>query len=407
MYEDVTYDAILARMLDRVPDDLDKREGSVIYDALAPAAIELQLMYLNLDYILQCMFIDTASRDYLVRAGNERGIAPKDASAAVGVGVFNIDVPLGTRFSCDIYNYVVTEQIDTGKYYLTCETTGSAPNSITGALIPIEYVPGLTFAELDSISIPGADEEDTDTFRARLINSYAYQAFGGNQADYKNKVLGISGVGAVKIKTAWHYGLKPTDITPTDDVVEWSTSVQNDETVKSTVKQWLYNVVTVGTENRLTAGCSVVVYILDSEYGAPSKNLVSNVQNELDPVSDTGEGMGLAPIGHIVTVSAPGTQIVNVYIGYIDYADGYNWQNVKQSAENIVKQYFSDLRKSWQTQEGITVRASRIEAMLLNCTGIIDIGGVTIFPSDNGNGITLLTDAYTIPLLGEISVQGA
>ena len=47
MYEDVTYDAILARMLGRVPDDLDKREGSVIYDALAPAAIELQLMYLN------------------------------------------------------------------------------------------------------------------------------------------------------------------------------------------------------------------------------------------------------------------------------------------------------------------------------------------------------------------------
>ena len=44
MYENVTYEDILQRMLDRVPDSMDKREGSIIYDALAPAAVELQLM---------------------------------------------------------------------------------------------------------------------------------------------------------------------------------------------------------------------------------------------------------------------------------------------------------------------------------------------------------------------------
>ena len=44
MYEEVTYEEILERMLERVPDDMDKREGSLIYDALAPAAIELQIM---------------------------------------------------------------------------------------------------------------------------------------------------------------------------------------------------------------------------------------------------------------------------------------------------------------------------------------------------------------------------
>lgn len=40
MYENVTYEDILQRMLDRVPDSMDKREGSIIYDALAPAAVE-------------------------------------------------------------------------------------------------------------------------------------------------------------------------------------------------------------------------------------------------------------------------------------------------------------------------------------------------------------------------------
>ena len=46
MYENITYESILQRMLDRIPDDMDKREGAVIYDALAPAAVELQLMYI-------------------------------------------------------------------------------------------------------------------------------------------------------------------------------------------------------------------------------------------------------------------------------------------------------------------------------------------------------------------------
>ena len=48
MYEEETYEEILYRMLDRVDDSFDKREGSVIYDALAPAAAEHAIMYMEL-----------------------------------------------------------------------------------------------------------------------------------------------------------------------------------------------------------------------------------------------------------------------------------------------------------------------------------------------------------------------
>ena len=37
----MTYEEILQRMLGRVPNTIDKREGSLIYTALAPAAAEL------------------------------------------------------------------------------------------------------------------------------------------------------------------------------------------------------------------------------------------------------------------------------------------------------------------------------------------------------------------------------
>lgn len=41
MVEEQTYEAILQRMMDRIPDGMDKREGSIIYDALAPLRLSL------------------------------------------------------------------------------------------------------------------------------------------------------------------------------------------------------------------------------------------------------------------------------------------------------------------------------------------------------------------------------
>ena len=41
MYERETYEEILKRLLAKVPSNVDKREGSVIWDALAPAAAEI------------------------------------------------------------------------------------------------------------------------------------------------------------------------------------------------------------------------------------------------------------------------------------------------------------------------------------------------------------------------------
>ena len=67
MYEEMTFEAILERMLNRIPDSLDKREGSVIYDAIAPAALEIAQTYADMDSIIDETFADTASRDMLIR----------------------------------------------------------------------------------------------------------------------------------------------------------------------------------------------------------------------------------------------------------------------------------------------------------------------------------------------------
>lgn len=49
----VTYEEILDRMLAHVDDKFDKREGSVIFDTHSPTALELQLLYVELNTIYQ------------------------------------------------------------------------------------------------------------------------------------------------------------------------------------------------------------------------------------------------------------------------------------------------------------------------------------------------------------------
>ena len=65
MYEHITYEEIVRRILARAPDTMDKREGSILYDAVAPMAVEIQNLYLELDTILSQSFIDTAEGEYL------------------------------------------------------------------------------------------------------------------------------------------------------------------------------------------------------------------------------------------------------------------------------------------------------------------------------------------------------
>ncbi len=205
MYEMQTDQTILRRMLDTVPNDVDKREGSVIYDALAPAAIELAQMYAELDTNVQLSFGETASGDFLEKRAAEFGVDRRDASFARRRGLFYdrsddpFDVPLGSRFAISDVSYTVTAQEHPGRFVLTCETAGAVGNRHFGALLPIDYIDGLAGAELTDVLIPGEDEESDDSLRARYLAKTRSPSAGGNKADYVNWTLEVAGVGGVSV----------------------------------------------------------------------------------------------------------------------------------------------------------------------------------------------------------------
>ena len=353
MYEEMTFNVIMRQMLNRIPSTFDKREGSIIYDALVPAAVELAQLYINLDVVLNQTFADTATHEYLEKRCAERGIMRIPATYAIVQGEFtptNVDV-LGERFSCGIYNYKVTEKTDVeGVYHLTCETSGEVPNAVSGQLIPINYINGLQTASITALLIPGEDTESDDSLRERYFDSLSSQAFGGNIADYKEKVKVIDGVGGVKVTPVWN------------------------------------------------GGGTVLLTITASDYSVPTNALINRVQTLIDPTQNKGEGKGIAPIGHVVTVKGVTTKTISVATN-ITYQNGWGWEDSSGYIEAAVDEYFKSLSEEWEDVNNIVIRISAIEQRILACPGVLDIQDTTL----NGTSKNLQLGEHEIPVRGDIS----
>lgn len=353
MYENVTFETIMERALAKVPSTMDKREGSVIWDAIASAAVELQNAYIAIDTILKETFADTASLFYLKKRAAERGIYQIMATNAILRGEFtptNLEVPIGSRFSCDKLNYIVTEKIEDGAYRMQCETAGVEGNGHFGILIPIDYIDGLKTANLTEVLIPAKDDEDVESLRERYLNSLTSQAYGGNIADYEEKTRAINGVGGVKVTPVWNGG----------------------GTVKLT--------------------------IIDSTFSEPSDDLITKVKNEADPYPHEGLGYGFAPIGHVVTVE--GVKSVSVDIATtITYRSDWNWDSAKSYILKAVDDYFNEISHEWEDSNNLIVRISQLESRILDCEGVLDIADTTL----NGSNSNLLLEANQIPIRGSVN----
>ena len=394
MYE-VTYREILERMLNRVSDKFDKREGSVIFDTHSPTALELEILYVELNRMIAEGYGDTASREYLILRCKERGIIPYPATYAVLKGTFTpatVDV-IGKRFNLGSLNYIVTEKIADGEYRVQCETPGTVGNQYFGQLIPIEYVEGLETATLTEVLIPGEDEEDTEDLRTRYFNSFDEKAFGGNVRDYIEKTNAIPGVGSTMVSRVWNGDIRPADMIPNEIVNEWYEGIIG--TVNPTVKAWLEIVYSAAKAKKLTVGGTVLLTILNSEYGVPTPELIQTVQTAIDPEQNAGEGYGLAPIGHVVTVKPADAVTINVKTT-ITFDVGYGWNNLQSSIDEAIQAYLLELRKTWADNPYLVVRVSQIETRLLAISGIVDIGNTRI----NNKTDNLTLGKYEVPIYG-------
>lgn len=358
MYENKTFENILSSALSRVDNSLDKRQGSIIYDALAPFSAELAQLYIDLDINQNLVLPDTATGEYLTRLAASFGVKRKEATPATRLGTFYdnnnalFDISIGDRFSAGGINYTAVKRNSLGMFDLLAETPGAIGNEYIGNVIPITYISGLNYGTLTTIVVSGADVETDESLRMRLSDSVNRPPFGGNVAAYKNDVNAINGVGNSKVFPIWN------------------------------------------------GGGTVKISIIGSDYNPPNSALVSQVQNLIDPAPQ-GMGYGLAPIGHTVTVFGVTALPINV-VSTFTLDSGVTPISIQTDIENKVKEYLLNIRQNeWADSTTLVVRISQIEARFLDVQGVLDVSGTTI----NGVASNLNVTGDNVPTFGSVTIN--
>ncbi len=353
---------ILQRVLGTVPDTLDKRMGSIIYDALAPACAELAQAYIALDVYADQTYLLTAVGENLDNKAYDYGIERNKATYSKRIGVFldsqgnSMEIPIGSRWSTPVasggHNYQVTEQLETGKYILTCETAGTVGNEYYGDLLPLESINNVGSATLTDIYIGGEEAEGDENLRQRVLEKVKTHAFEGNIADYKAYVKSMEGIGDCLVIPVWN------------------------------------------------GGGTVKLLIVTSSYQIPAEAKVEEVQNLVDPPVNSGKGYGKAPIGHEVTVTVPEVFNINVEFNII-LEDNFTVAGVRENIKNAINDYLKTVQRSWFTEDEVIIYISRIMVAILSVNGVVsinnlilnrDVKDITINPKDEDNLYPMLKD---------------
>lgn len=351
-----TFEQILSDMLARVPDNLDKREGSIIYDALAPAAAEVAEQYVELQSIEDLAFIDTSSGDRLRQKGSEvLGDTGLPATFATRKGEFKdtvgalFDVPIGSRYRLNDVVYAVTVQTSTGIFELVAETAGVAGNTSFGFMIPITNVANLGTAELQDVLILGEDAETDEEYVARYKTEVSKPSQDGNKAQYEEWANEFGGIGQTKIFPLWNG--------------------------PNTVKQ----------------------SILDANNEQATGTLVDDYQEYLDPLTAPGEGEGQAPIGAIVTVTTASELSVNT-TATITLAAGATIPAAEAEVATLLAAFYTD-QVNYQKDQVTIIETGGV---ILSADTIVSVqAGILL----NGVNADLVLGSEEIPTVGVVSLS--
>jgi uncharacterized phage protein gp47/JayE len=406
---------MLTQVSEKYP-NLDTREGSVLFNALAPAAVETAVSYLDLAYVLNQSFILTADRRYLLMACYQMGmdVTDFDASAGVFKAEFNAEVPIGSRWNCDIYNFTAINAIglnsETGyyEYQMSCDTTGTVANSVTGDLSPIDYMgTDLTHARLTACLVEGENEATDDDIRLAYVEFVTSSVSDGNVAQYKRWCSSYDGIGKSKIFPLWNgdntvkvsiltTSNLPVDLSEDANLVEkfqeYLDPIQEtfigDGITKSYIlarKPYLINSVLIDG-----------VALANTKYSynplTYTLSLTTAPENGI-PIRITypgGMGNGAAPIGAFVTVSTATAVPVKVTAN-VKLASGYS-ASAMPDIESKLREFFSTV-----AYEKNVVSYMSVGAAVLDVPGVEFVSNLML----NGASADVILNDEEVPILGE------
>lgn len=376
-----SYRSILRDALNNVSSEVDKREGSIIYDALAPLSSTVAKCFDTLWQVLQQSRIQTALEEHLDLCGSQVGVYRSPATPARWRATClpaTVAVPLGHSFvSSDGLglSYEVIDDQGEGVYLVQCTTPGRAAGSDFGALEPKPSIPGLESAVLTLCVDAGSDKQLDAAYRIKIWREAAKKGYGGNFDDYCNWLF---------------YEFRETGA---------SASVISG-----------FQIFPAET------GGVVTLYVAqdssNERFAQASPELRAALKSFLDPIDVEGHGAGVVPCAHRVVVDTPGRYEMGLDV-LVTPRPGYSVDAaMKANILRAAKAYFEALRDDALTTEGDAYPSEGYVAAFfvsgfasaIIASDNVRIAGVEVYARGDGSYAELQTDEEVISLLGNSSL---
>lgn len=209
----------LPSLIGQAQSELVDVDGLRHSDAQVTARVQaggLYGLYGYLNWIFAQMLPDTCDEAMLLRYGDLRPIAPRNAAVAaaggvIGGGIAGSVLDAGTLLQrSDGAEYRVTTDVtltdSTVAATVEALVAGAAGNCGAGTkLMLVSPVTGLLDEfVVEAGGITGGTEAETlDAYRVRVLRSYRVLAHGGNTADYETWALEVAGVTRAWVKRNW------------------------------------------------------------------------------------------------------------------------------------------------------------------------------------------------------------
>lgn len=374
---DQTEENIMNRMLNKVPSDIDKSEGSFIWDAQAPVAFMLSEAALWAQELLRRGFASTVASDHPdIRSAEldlrtaEHGITRREAVASSGSVVFagkpGTTVPAGTYVATPAdegsgessVEYVTTSGVTlsdsgTGTAPIRAVTPGSNGNVPAGVIqLMMTSVSGVTSVTNPEPTRSGTDTESDQSLLERFYAKVRSQGTSGNKAQYMQWANEIAGVGGVEVAPLWK------------------------------------------------GPGTVGLYLLDTDKRAASQDIVDAVQQHIDPSQD-GQGEGVAPAGPVITVMPAAEVAIDISVKVQRTQEQPSTMDeIRKLIEDGVRTYLQQIAFN---RKDPLVRYTRIAAVLLDIPIIVDYSDLTINGHTEQQNIEI--GSGQVAVLGTVSVS--
>lgn len=212
LFENVTPEDILERVLSRMDADLQTREGSYAYDQAAPISFEIWRVLMTLDELIEAFYVNENSGKYLDAHARLFALSRREGARAAAkmtyTGKDGTVIPAGTVFyaggALEFHTTAQTViQDGAAQGWLLAEQAGAMGNVPAGAIDQMaRTIPGLEKFESEAAQGGADPESDADLFQ-RLDEKRKRPPTSGNEAHYKEWALSVDGVGAVRVTPLW------------------------------------------------------------------------------------------------------------------------------------------------------------------------------------------------------------